>query len=164
MAFLHRWPTLPGKVLVAPREHVEDVVSGFSDDGYMRMMQAVRRVALRSRRCSRRSGCICCPWGPGREIRMCTGTSLPCRLGPRAQLRARRLRNTSTHLIRHRLPGGAIERAASRRRRGYLLCRAVLLARWPPVAGHQTGPASTLPFVSPANRLRGVGEFSASEQ
>ncbi|MFI8178451.1 HIT family protein [Streptomyces microflavus] len=46
MAFLHRWPTLPGKVLVAPREHVEDVVSGFSDDGYMRMMQAVRRVAL----------------------------------------------------------------------------------------------------------------------
>ncbi|MGW1666647.1 HIT family protein [Streptomyces microflavus] len=46
VAFLHRWPTLPGKVLVAPREHVEDVVSGFSDDGYMRMMQAVRRVAL----------------------------------------------------------------------------------------------------------------------
>lgn len=46
VAFLDRWPTLPGKVLVAPKAHVEDVVSGFSDDGYSRMMQAVRRVAL----------------------------------------------------------------------------------------------------------------------
>ncbi|MER6723066.1 HIT family protein [Streptomyces halstedii] len=45
VAFLDRWPTLPGKVLVAPKAHVEDVVSGFSEDGYMRMMQAVRRVA-----------------------------------------------------------------------------------------------------------------------
>ncbi|MFD0078284.1 HIT family protein [Streptomyces sp. NPDC127166] len=46
VAFLDRWPTLPGKVLVAPRAHVEDVVSGFSEDGYLRMMQAVRRVTL----------------------------------------------------------------------------------------------------------------------
>ncbi|MEU1232352.1 HIT domain-containing protein [Streptomyces sp. NPDC005828] len=38
--------TLPGKVLVAPKAHVEDVVSRFSEDGYLRMMQAVRRVAL----------------------------------------------------------------------------------------------------------------------
>ncbi|MFE5597310.1 HIT family protein [Streptomyces sp. NPDC056549] len=46
VAFLDRWPTLPGKVLVAPKAHVENVVSGFSEDGYMRMMRAVRRVAL----------------------------------------------------------------------------------------------------------------------
>ncbi|MFI6416738.1 HIT family protein [Streptomyces sp. NPDC050842] len=46
VAFLDRWPTLPGKVLVAPREHVEHVVSGFSEDGYIRMMGVVRRIAL----------------------------------------------------------------------------------------------------------------------
>ncbi|MEU7070095.1 HIT family protein [Streptomyces narbonensis] len=46
VAFLDRWPTLPGKVLVAPKAHVEKAVSGFTEDGYMRMMQVVRRVAL----------------------------------------------------------------------------------------------------------------------
>ncbi|MEU6935010.1 HIT family protein [Streptomyces sp. NPDC046374] len=46
VAFLDRWPTLPGKVLVAPKVHVEHVVSGFTEDRYTRMMQTVRRVAL----------------------------------------------------------------------------------------------------------------------
>ncbi|MEU7516985.1 HIT family protein [Streptomyces sp. NPDC042898] len=46
VAFLDRWPTLPGKVLVAPKAHVEHAVSGFTEDGYVRMMQTVRRVAL----------------------------------------------------------------------------------------------------------------------
>ncbi|WP_405861763.1 HIT family protein [Streptomyces sp. NBC_00090] len=46
VAFLDRWPTLPGKVLVAPRQHVDHVVSGFTEDAYTRMMLVVRRVAL----------------------------------------------------------------------------------------------------------------------
>ncbi|MFG2772827.1 HIT family protein [Streptomyces sp. NPDC048350] len=46
IAFLDRWPTLPGKVLVAPRQHVEDVVSGFTADAYTSMMLVVRKVAL----------------------------------------------------------------------------------------------------------------------
>ncbi|MET9673082.1 HIT family protein [Streptomyces sp. NPDC006482] len=46
VAFLDRWPTLPGKVLVAPKQHVENVVSGFTEDAYTRMMLVVRRVTL----------------------------------------------------------------------------------------------------------------------
>lgn len=46
IAFLDRWPTVPGKVLVAPRRHVECVVSGFTEDEYTRIMLIVRKVAL----------------------------------------------------------------------------------------------------------------------
>ncbi|MEU7038232.1 HIT family protein [Streptomyces sp. NPDC046237] len=46
IAFLDRWPTLPGKVLVAPRQHVEDVVSGLTADACTSMMLVVRKVAL----------------------------------------------------------------------------------------------------------------------
>ncbi|MFE5941682.1 HIT family protein [Streptomyces sp. NPDC056480] len=46
VAFLDRWPTLPGKVLVAPKRHIEHVVSGFTDDGYTGIMLVVRKVAL----------------------------------------------------------------------------------------------------------------------
>ncbi|MFF5933367.1 HIT family protein [Streptomyces sp. NPDC012508] len=45
MAYLERWPTLPGKVLVAPRQHVEDLVSGSTADVYTSMMLVVREVA-----------------------------------------------------------------------------------------------------------------------
>ena len=44
-AFLDRYPTLPGKVLVAPKRHVEHVVRDLSEDEYLRLMRFVRRVA-----------------------------------------------------------------------------------------------------------------------
>lgn len=46
VAFLDRYPTLPGKVLVAPKRHIEHVVSGFTDDDYVAIMRVVRKVAL----------------------------------------------------------------------------------------------------------------------
>ncbi|MDT0343150.1 HIT family protein [Streptomyces litchfieldiae] len=46
IAFLDRWPTLPGKVLVAPKAHVEHVVRELDEDAYLRLMGVVRRVAL----------------------------------------------------------------------------------------------------------------------
>ncbi|MEW2576895.1 HIT family protein [Streptomyces syringium] len=45
-AFLDRWPTVPGKVLVAPKHHVEHVVRNLDDAAYVRLMLFVRRVAL----------------------------------------------------------------------------------------------------------------------
>lgn len=45
VAFLDRWPTLPGKVLVAPRAHVEHVVRELDEAAYLRLMCLVRRVA-----------------------------------------------------------------------------------------------------------------------
>ncbi|MBA2809301.1 HIT family protein [Streptomyces sp. KM273126] len=46
VAFLDRWPTLPGKVLVAPRRHIEHVVRELDQDAYVRLMLVVREVAL----------------------------------------------------------------------------------------------------------------------
>ncbi|MYW63109.1 HIT domain-containing protein [Streptomyces sp. SID8379] len=46
VAFLDRYPTLPGKVLVAPKAHIEHVVRDLDDEGFERMMRVVRRVAL----------------------------------------------------------------------------------------------------------------------
>ncbi|GII00004.1 HIT family protein [Planobispora takensis] len=46
VAFLDRHPTMPGKVLVAPRAHVEHVVRDLDEDAYLRLMRTVRRVAL----------------------------------------------------------------------------------------------------------------------
>ncbi|MFG2193582.1 HIT family protein [Streptomyces sp. NPDC048639] len=46
IAFLDRWPTLAGKVLVAPKEHVEHVVRDLDQDAYTRLMLVVREVAL----------------------------------------------------------------------------------------------------------------------
>ena len=46
VAFLDRWPTLPGKLLVCPRRHLEHVVRDFTEAAYLRMMLVVRRVAL----------------------------------------------------------------------------------------------------------------------
>ncbi|MEV7356915.1 HIT family protein [Kitasatospora sp. NPDC091276] len=45
VAFLDRYPTLPGKLLVAPRAHVEDTVSGFTEDQYLALQLVVHRVA-----------------------------------------------------------------------------------------------------------------------
>ncbi|MGK5638632.1 HIT family protein [Streptomyces sp. URMC 126] len=46
VAFLDRWPTLPGKILVAPKRHLEHVVRDFDEAAYVRLMAFVRRVAL----------------------------------------------------------------------------------------------------------------------
>lgn len=46
VAFLDRWPTVPGKVLVAPRAHVEHVVRDLDEAAYTRLMLFVREVAL----------------------------------------------------------------------------------------------------------------------
>lgn len=46
VAFLDRWPTLPGKVLVAPKAHVEHVVRDLDEAAYTRVMLVVRKVAL----------------------------------------------------------------------------------------------------------------------
>ncbi|MCC3773815.1 HIT family protein [Streptomyces sp. UNOB3_S3] len=46
VAFLDRWPTLPGKLLVAPRHHVEHVVRDLNEAAYTRLMLFVREIAL----------------------------------------------------------------------------------------------------------------------
>ncbi|GLW74696.1 hypothetical protein Kpho02_69930 [Kitasatospora phosalacinea] len=45
VAFLDRYPTLPGKLLVAPRAHVEDAIGGFTEDQYLALQLVVHRVA-----------------------------------------------------------------------------------------------------------------------
>ncbi|MFG2988249.1 HIT family protein [Streptomyces sp. NPDC048257] len=46
VAFLDRWPTLPGKVLVAPKAHIEHVVRDLDEAAYTRIMLFVREIAL----------------------------------------------------------------------------------------------------------------------
>ncbi|MFD9066505.1 HIT family protein [Kitasatospora purpeofusca] len=45
VAFLDRYPTLHGKVLVAPRTHVEDTIGDFTEDQYLTLQRVVHRVA-----------------------------------------------------------------------------------------------------------------------
>ena len=45
-AFLDRYPTLPGKILVATRRHVEHVVRDLDEAAYTRLPAYVRLVAL----------------------------------------------------------------------------------------------------------------------
>ncbi len=46
VAFLDRWPTLPGKVIVAPKAHLEHVVRDLDEAAFTRLMLVVRTVAL----------------------------------------------------------------------------------------------------------------------
>ncbi|WP_189314507.1 HIT family protein [Streptomyces brasiliensis] len=46
VAFLDKWPTVPGKVLVAPKAHVEHVVRDLDEAAYAGLMLVVRQVAL----------------------------------------------------------------------------------------------------------------------
>jgi histidine triad (HIT) family protein len=46
IAFLARWATLPGKVLVAPKAHIEHAVRDLDEAAYVRLMLLVRRMAL----------------------------------------------------------------------------------------------------------------------
>ncbi|MEV4896620.1 HIT family protein [Nonomuraea sp. NPDC055795] len=45
LAFLARYATLPGYVLVCPKAHVEHVVRDLDEDAYLALMGVVRRVA-----------------------------------------------------------------------------------------------------------------------
>lgn len=45
IAFLDRYPTLPGKVLVAPKPHLEHVIRDLDEAAYLRLMRFVRIVA-----------------------------------------------------------------------------------------------------------------------
>ncbi|MEV0805383.1 HIT family protein [Micromonospora sp. NPDC050200] len=45
VAFLSRYPTLPGYALVAPRRHVEDVVGDLTPVEYLAMQATVHKVA-----------------------------------------------------------------------------------------------------------------------
>ncbi|MEU0804561.1 HIT family protein [Streptomyces sp. NPDC005970] len=51
VAFLDRWPTLTGKVLVAPKRHIEHVVRDLDPEAYGRLMLVVREVALAMEDC-----------------------------------------------------------------------------------------------------------------
>ncbi|MFF2847919.1 HIT family protein [Streptomyces sp. NPDC058001] len=46
IAFLDRWPTVPGKVLVAPKAHIGHVVRDLDERAYTGLMRVVREVAL----------------------------------------------------------------------------------------------------------------------
>ncbi|AJT61790.1 hypothetical protein T261_0098 [Streptomyces lydicus] len=46
VAFLDQWPTVPGKVLVAPKAHIEHVVRDLDEAAFNRLMLVVRKVAL----------------------------------------------------------------------------------------------------------------------
>ncbi|MFJ6141768.1 HIT family protein [Kitasatospora sp. NPDC092286] len=45
VVFLDRYPTLPGKLLVAPRAHIEDAIGGFTEEEYAALQLVVHRVA-----------------------------------------------------------------------------------------------------------------------
>ncbi|MFF2331030.1 MULTISPECIES: HIT family protein [unclassified Streptomyces] len=46
VAFLDRYPTVPGKVLVAPKAHIEHAVRDLDELAFLRLMSVVRKVAL----------------------------------------------------------------------------------------------------------------------
>lgn len=46
LAFLARYPTLPGYVLVSPKAHVEHAVRDLDEAAYTALMRVVRTVAL----------------------------------------------------------------------------------------------------------------------
>jgi diadenosine tetraphosphate (Ap4A) HIT family hydrolase len=46
LAFLARYPTVPGYVLVSPKQHIEHAVRDLDEDAYLAVMRVVRRVTL----------------------------------------------------------------------------------------------------------------------
>ncbi|TDD14833.1 HIT family protein [Nonomuraea diastatica] len=46
LAFLARYPTMPGYLLVSPKRHIEHVVRDLGEDAYLELMRVVRKVAL----------------------------------------------------------------------------------------------------------------------
>lgn len=45
IAFLSRYPTVPGYTIVAPKAHLEHVARDLDESAYLRLMQVVRNVA-----------------------------------------------------------------------------------------------------------------------
>jgi diadenosine tetraphosphate (Ap4A) HIT family hydrolase len=45
LAFLNRYPTMPGYLLVCPKAHVEHVVRDLDESAYLDLMRVLRRVA-----------------------------------------------------------------------------------------------------------------------
>ncbi len=46
IAFLNRFPTVPGYVLVCPKDHKTSVVQDFTENEYLQLQSLVRRVGL----------------------------------------------------------------------------------------------------------------------
>ncbi|MFE3452284.1 HIT family protein [Nonomuraea sp. NPDC059194] len=46
LAFLARYPTVPGYTLISPKAHVEHAVRDLDEDAYLALMAVVRKVAL----------------------------------------------------------------------------------------------------------------------
>ncbi|MGK4586224.1 HIT family protein [Kitasatospora sp. HPMI-4] len=46
LAFLDKWPVLPGRLLVVPKQHLEHVVTDLTEQDYLAIMRTVRLVAL----------------------------------------------------------------------------------------------------------------------
>jgi ATP adenylyltransferase len=44
IAFLSKYPTVPGYTLVAPRDHREDVIRDFSPEDYVSLQQTIYRI------------------------------------------------------------------------------------------------------------------------
>lgn len=89
IAFLARYCTLPGYVLVSPKAHVEHVVRELDEVAYTALMLLVRRVALAVEAVVPQNAPTCSPWAASRATPTCTGTSPPCPL-------ARPTRSSST--------------------------------------------------------------------
>jgi hypothetical protein len=75
IAFLNRFPTVYGYVIVAPREHREHVTSDFSEDQYAAFQRVVHRVGEAVRRAVSTERLYLLSLGSQREIGTCTGTS-----------------------------------------------------------------------------------------
>ncbi|MEU5153851.1 HIT family protein [Glycomyces sp. NPDC021274] len=46
IAFLNRYPTLEGYVLVCPKRHLEDVIRDFSEEAYLALQALVRQIGV----------------------------------------------------------------------------------------------------------------------
>lgn len=75
IAFLSRYPTVPGYTIVAPKEHIEHVVRDLSQDAYLRIMGVwCAGSHWGSKRWSRQSEPTCSRWVVNKGIRTSTGT------------------------------------------------------------------------------------------
>ena len=84
IAFLQRFQTLYGYVLVAPKEHREQVVADFSEDEYLELQRVIHRVGRALCELSRPSGYTSSVSAARRGTDISTGTSRRCRLGCRS--------------------------------------------------------------------------------
>lgn len=79
VAYLDKYPTLPGKVLVAPKAHIEHVVRDLDEAAYGRLMLVVRKVAPAVEAVFAPERTYLLSWAAPRPTAICTGTSPGCR-------------------------------------------------------------------------------------